>query len=157
MSKSGSGEEGLLNDIFATPVPCKGEMPTYATAGSAGCDLRFNDDEEWTLSPFERKLIPTGTFLQIPKGHFGMVCPRSGLAVKHGVTVINAPGIIDSDYRGEIHVPLINLSHNIYEIKPGERIAQLVIMPFVQCGFLHVEELDITERGTGGFGSSGKG
>ena len=133
------------------------QIPEYATAQSAGVDLRAHLDTDCViLGPYERKLIPTGLFMQIPEGYEGQVRPRSGLALKKGITVLNAPGTIDSDYRGEIGVILINLDFNqSHEIKNGERIAQMVFAKCEQAMFEKVNSLDETERGEGGFGSTG--
>lgn len=135
------------------------ELPAYASEYSAGMDLRADLTESVVLQPFERKLIPTGLFIELPADCEAQIRPRSGLALKHGVTVLNSPGTIDADYRGEIRVILINLSQESFEIQPGERIAQMVIARFQQVKLVEVnalEELSDTERGTGGFGHSGK-
>ncbi|MCR4826926.1 MAG: dUTP diphosphatase [Bacteroidales bacterium] len=135
------------------------ELPAYASEYSAGMDLRADLTESVVLQPFERKLIPTGLFIELPADCEAQIRPRSGLALKHGVTVLNSPGTIDADYRGEIRVILINLSQESFEIQPGERIAQMVIARFQQVELVEVnalEELSDTERGTGGFGHSGK-
>lgn len=131
------------------------ELPRYETAGSAGCDLRAAVDAELVLAPGARALVPTGMAIALPDGHEAQVRPRSGLAVKNGVTVLNAPGTIDADYRGEIKVPLINLGQEPFTIRRGDRIAQLVVAPFVQVAWDEVDTLDATTRGTGGFGSTG--
>lgn len=128
--------------------------PLYATPGSAGCDLIA--DEEVTLPPGKWCAVGTGLYLEIPTGYVAQVCPRSGLAFKHGVTVLNSPGIIDSDYRGEIKVLLINHNSLRYTVKKGDRIAQLVFMPIVSAVMRHVEQLSSTDRGEGGFGSTGR-
>ena len=128
-------------------------LPTYATAGSAGADLILAED--LTLAPGARALAPTGLAMALPQGFEGQVRPRSGLAIKLGLTLINAPGTIDSDYRGEVKVPLINLGQESIALKRGERIAQLIIAPAIQVDFDLVESLDTTERGAGGFGSTG--
>ncbi|OUO91479.1 deoxyuridine 5'-triphosphate nucleotidohydrolase [Gordonibacter sp. An230] len=131
-------------------------LPTYAYAGDAGVDLRSTRDE--VLRPFERRLVPCGVALALPRGYAGFVLPRSGLAVKHGVSLVNAPGLIDSDYRGEICAVLVNLDpHEEFFVKRGDRIAQLVIMPVPPLSFEAVDELPDTDRGSGGFGSSGVG
>ena len=135
------------------------ELPAYASEYSAGMDLRADLTESVVLQPFERKLIPTGLFIELPADCEAQIRPRSGLALKHGVTVLNSPGTIDADYRGEIRVILINLSQESFEIQPGERIAQMVIARFQQVKLVEVnalEELSDTERGTGGFGHCGK-
>jgi dUTP pyrophosphatase len=131
------------------------QLPTYATPQSAGMDLRANLDEPVTLHPLERKLIPTGLHMALPEGYEAQVRPRSGLALKHGLTVPNTPGTIDADYRGEIGVVLINLSQQDFVVNDGERIAQMVIARHEQGDFVVVEELDATERGEGGYGHTG--
>ena len=132
------------------------ELPAYETIGSAGLDIRANIDESISLKPFERKLIKTGLFLEIPVGYEAQVRPRSGFALKNGVTVLNSPGTIDADYRGEVGVILINLSQENVEIHSGDRIAQLVFAKVEQAEWIEVETLSETERGAGGFGSTGK-
>ena len=131
------------------------QLPAYATAQSAGMDLRANLDAPITLHPLERRLIPTGLHIALPEGYEAQVRPRSGLALKHGLTVLNAPGTIDADYRGEVGVVLINLSADDFVINDGERIAQLVIARYEQADLVVVEELDETERGEGGYGHTG--
>lgn len=131
------------------------QLPAYATPQSAGMDLRANLDEPLTLHPFERKLVKTGLFIALPEGYEAQVRPRSGLALKHGITVLNTPGTIDADYRGEVGVLLINLSQDDFVIEDGERIAQMVIARHEQGEFVVVEELDETERGAGGYGHTG--
>ena len=131
--------------------------PRYETPHSAGMDLRAHLPEAVDLAPGERVLVPTGLRLQIPPGYEGQVRPRSGLALKRGLTVLNAPGTIDADYRGEVGVLLVNLSEEPQRIEPGERIAQLVIAPVTRVRWEEVEELDESERGRGGFGSTGEG
>ncbi len=130
-------------------------LPQYSTPQSAGMDLRANISEAITLKPMQRALIPTGLFIALPEGYEAQVRPRSGLAFKHGITVLNTPGTIDADYRGEIGVILINLGQEDFVIQDGERIAQMVIAKYEQCDFIPVEALDQTERGEGGFGHSG--
>lgn len=130
-------------------------LPAYATAQSAGMDLRANISESITLQPLERRLIPTGLYIALPEGYEAQVRPRSGLALKHGITVLNSPGTIDSDYRGELMVLLINLSQDPFTVNDGERIAQLVIARHEQAVLTAVEVLDETERGTGGYGHTG--
>ena len=132
------------------------ELPQYATAFSAGLDLRANIDEPVVLKPLERKLIPTGLFIELPAGYEAQIRPRSGLAIKKGVTVLNTPGTIDADYRGEICVILINLSNEDFLIEDGERICQMVIAAHEQAEWSQVEVLNETERGAGGFGHTGK-
>jgi dUTP pyrophosphatase len=131
------------------------QLPAYATPQSAGMDLRANLSEPVTLHPMERRLIPTGLHIALPEGYEAQVRPRSGLALKHGLTVLNTPGTIDADYRGEIGVVLINLSQEDFVINDGERIAQMVIARHEQGDLVVVEELDQTERGEGGYGHTG--
>jgi dUTP pyrophosphatase len=131
-------------------------LPQYATSQSAGIDLRANLAEPVVLKPMERKLIPTGLFIELPEGYEAQIRPRSGLALKHGITVLNTPGTIDADYRGEIGVILINLSNEDFKIEHGERICQMVIARHEQAEWIQVEELNETERGAGGFGHTGK-
>ena len=130
-------------------------LPAYATPQSAGMDLRANLDEPVTLRPLERRLIPTGLHIALPEGYEAQVRPRSGLALKYGLTVLNTPGTIDADYRGEIGVVLINLSQEDFVVNDGERIAQMVIARHEQGDLVVVEELDATERGEGGYGHTG--
>jgi dUTP pyrophosphatase len=131
------------------------EAPKYETEQSAGVDLRANIDKEIILYPMERKLIPTGIFIELPKGYEAQIRPRSGLAAKYGITVLNSPGTIDADYRGEIMVLLINLNNEYFSVKPGMRIAQMIIARHEQANFLDFDVLSETERGDGGFGHSG--
>ena len=133
----------------------KHPLPHYATAQSAGMDLRANLDESVILKPLERTLVKTGIFMELPAGYEAQVRPRSGLAFKKGVTVLNTPGTIDADYRGEVGVILVNLSNEDFVIEDGERVAQMVIAKHEQPFWEEVEELIETERGTGGFGSTG--
>jgi dUTP pyrophosphatase len=130
-------------------------LPAYATELSSGMDLRANLDEPVVLKPLERRLIPTGLHIALPEGYEAQVRPRSGLALKHGLTVLNAPGTIDADYRGEIGVVLVNLSDQPFTVNDGERIAQLVIARYEQAQFVTVEALSETERGEGGYGHTG--
>lgn len=130
-------------------------LPAYATPQSAGMDLRANLEEPITLRPLERRLIPTGLYIALPEGYEAQVRPRSGLALKHGLTVLNAPGTIDADYRGEVGVVLINLSQQDFIINDGERIAQMVIACCEQGEMVVVEALDETKRGAGGYGHTG--
>lgn len=130
-------------------------LPQYATSQSAGMDLRANIDEPVVLRPLERRLIPTGLHIALPPGYEAQVRPRSGLALKHGITVLNAPGTVDADYRGEIGVVLINLSNEEFTVNDGERIAQLVIARHETAEFVEVEVLSETERGEGGYGHTG--
>jgi len=138
--------------VNKSPYPC----PSYATPQSAGLDLKANLEQPVVLKPLQRALIPTGLFMALPAGYEAQVRPRSGLAAKHGITVLNTPGTIDADYRGEICVILVNLSDQPFEVVPGERIAQMVIARHEQVEWEQVEELDATERGAGGFGSTGR-
>ncbi len=132
------------------------ELPKYETPLSAGMDVRANITESIVLEPLERAMIPTGLYVELPAGYELQVRPRSGLAAKYGITVLNSPGTVDADYRGEVRVILVNLSNEPFEIKPGERIAQLVIARHERAEWELVEELSETERGAGGFGSTGK-
>lgn len=132
------------------------ELPHYATVDSAGLDIRAFLSESVTLKPLERRLIPTGLYLEIPSGFEVQIRPRSGFAFKQGVTVLNSPGTIDADYRGEIGVLLINLSQEDVLIETGDRVAQMVVAPFVQATLNQTNELSETSRGEGGFGSTGK-
>lgn len=131
-------------------------LPQYATALSAGLDLRANLEEDITLQPMERRLVPTGLSIALPEGYEAQVRPRSGLALKHGITLLNTPGTIDADYRGEIGVIMVNLSDTPFNIADGDRIAQLVIARYELAEWEAVEALDSTERGDGGFGHTGK-
>lgn len=131
------------------------ELPNYATSGSAGMDLRANIEQALTLSPLERQLVPTGLFIELPQGFEAQIRPRSGLAIKKGLSLVNTPGTIDSDYRGEIKVIMINLSGEPQTIDPGERIAQMVIARYEQVSWEEVETLSASARGAGGFGSTG--
>ena len=131
-------------------------LPAYATAGSAGCDLMAAIDEPVTLQPGQRRLIPTGLAIALPEGWEAQIRPRSGLALKNGITCLNTPGTIDADYRGEVGVILANLGEDAFTVERGMRIAQMVIAPVFQARFEAVEELDETARGAGGFGSTGR-
>lgn len=130
-------------------------LPSYATSLSAGMDLRANIDEPIMLKPLERRLVPTGIYIALPPGYEAQVRPRSGLATKHGITVINAPGTVDADYRGEIRVSLVNLSNENFVIEDGERIAQMIVARHETVEWSEVDTLDETERGAGGWGSTG--
>lgn len=134
----------------------KHELPEYATVHSAGMDIRANLSSPVLLKPLERKLIPTGLYIQLPEGYEAQIRPRSGLAIKKGITVLNSPGTIDADYRGEIGVILVNLSNEDFEINDGERICQMVIGTYTKAEWKQVDELDTTDRGEGGFGHTGK-
>ena len=138
--------------VNRSPYPC----PSYATAQSAGMDLKANLKEPVVLQPLQRMLVPTGLYIALSEGYEAQVRPRSGLAIKHGITVLNTPGTVDADYRGEVCVILVNLSQEPFEIVPGERIAQMVIARHEQVEWEEVEILNETLRGAGGFGSTGK-
>ena len=133
----------------------KQPLPAYATTQSAGMDVRADREEHVTLKPLQRQLIPTGLYIALPQGYEAQVRPRSGLALKHGITVLNTPGTIDADYRGEIGVVLVNLSDTEFTVNPGERIAQIVIAKHEQADLVEVDVLDETERGAGGYGHTG--
>lgn len=132
------------------------DAPSYATEGSAGVDLKANIDDPITLAPLQRVVVPTGLRIALPKGTEAQVRPRSGLAAKHGIAVLNTPGTIDADYRGEVGVILINLSDKDFVINPGERIAQMVLARYERFEWEEVEQLDSTSRGEGGLGSTGR-
>ena len=132
-------------------------LPKYESAQAAGMDIRCHLAESITLQPLERKLLPTGLYIELPVGYEAQIRPRSGLAAKHGITVLNSPGTIDADYRGEIKVILVNLSNTPFEIVPGERIAQAVVAQHATIEWEAVDQLGSTERGAGGFGSTGRG
>ncbi len=132
------------------------ELPVYATEGSAGMDLRANLDQPITLQSLERTLIPTGLFIELPDGYEAQIRPRSGLAIKQGITCLNTPGTIDSDYRGELKVILINLSNEPQVLSHGDRIAQMVISSVDKANLILVDEINSTQRGEGGFGHTGK-
>jgi dUTP pyrophosphatase len=131
-------------------------LPSYATEGSSGMDLRADIEDDVVLNPLERMLIPTGLFIELPSGYEAQVRPRSGMAIKHGITCLNSPGTVDADYRGELKVVLINLSHEPHTIHTGDRIAQMVIQKVEKIILTEVEEIDSTVRGEGGFGHTGK-
>lgn len=135
-----------------TPLP----LPRYQSEQAAGLDLCADIDGEWTLAPMARRAVPTGLAVALPEGHEGQVRPRSGLALRHGITCINSPGTVDADYRGEIQVLLVNLSSEPYTLRRGERIAQLVVAPVVRAELEEVDTLPTTVRGEGGFGSTGR-
>lgn len=134
----------------------KNELPAYATRGAAGLDIRADITEALTLHPLERSLVPTGLYMELPENFEAQIRPRSGLAARQGITCLNSPGTIDSDYRGEIKVLLINLSSEVQVVSPGERIAQMVIQKVEKAVFEQVEVLEDSERSDGGFGSTGK-
>ena len=136
-------------------VTKSGNVPAYATAGSAGMDLQAFIEEDIVLEPRQRALIGTGLYMELPAGYEAQIRPRSGLAIKHGISLVNAVGTIDADYRGEIGVPLINLGQDSFTIKSGDRIAQMVIKAYEQAELFSVETLTDTERGAGGFGHTG--
>ncbi len=131
-------------------------LPNYETEASAGMDLRAFLDNDIVLKPLERVLIPTGLFIELPVGFEAQIRPRSGLAIKHGITVLNTPGTIDADYRGEIKIILVNLSNNEFVIKSGERVCQMIISKHEQANFIETDKLNETKRGAGGFGHTGK-
>jgi len=131
-------------------------IPEYATAGSSGMDLRANLTTSQVIQPMERLLIPTGLFIELPEGYEAQIRPRSGLAIKQGITCLNSPGTIDADYRGEIKIILINLSNEEQVIQPGDRIAQMIIQSVEKCKWVQVEEITSTDRNAGGFGHTGK-
>lgn len=131
-------------------------LPQYATEHSAGLDLRAHIQDSITLKPLERIMVPTGLFIELPSGYEAQIRPRSGLAAKHGISIVNTPGTIDSDYRGEIRVILVNLSSQPFILNPGERIAQMVIARYERISWKQADQLSETERGSGGFGSTGK-
>lgn len=133
----------------------KHQLPEYATKMSAGMDIRANIEEPIVIKPLQRVIIQTGLFIQLPQGYEAQIRPRSGLAIKKGITVLNSPGTIDADYRGEIGVILVNLSSEDFIVEDGERVAQMVIAKYKQAQWVEVETLDDTERGEGGFGHSG--
>jgi dUTP pyrophosphatase len=132
------------------------DLPTYATPLSAGMDLRAHLEHPLTLGPLERAMVPTGLHIELPAGFEAQVRPRSGLAAKHGISIVNAPGTVDADYRGEIRVLLVNLSQDPFTIEPGERIAQMVVARHEKVEWEQVEVLEESQRGSGGFGSTGK-
>jgi len=132
------------------------DLPQYESDAAAGLDLRANIEAPIVLAPLQRRIVPTGLSIALPEGYEAQIRPRSGLAAKYGLTVLNAPGTIDADYRGEIGVILINLSEEEYTLQPGERIAQMVIAPFIQIRWEEVNSLSATARGEKGFGSTGK-
>ncbi|HON52429.1 MAG TPA: dUTP diphosphatase [Bacteroidales bacterium] len=134
----------------------KHALPNYATEHSAGMDLRANLDAPVVLGPLERKIIPTGLFIELPQGYEAQIRPRSGLAAKHGITCLNTPGTIDADYRGEIGVILANVSNEPFTVNDGERICQMVIAQYTKANLVEVQELSKTDRGAGGFGSTGR-
>lgn len=131
-------------------------LPEYATALAAGMDLRANLEQPIVLKPLERILVPTGIYVQLPEGYEAQIRPRSGLAIKHGIGIVNSPGTIDADYRGEIRVILVNLSNEDFAIQDGERVCQMVIARHARVEWENVESLDETQRGAGGFGHTGK-
>jgi len=147
--------ENTPNLIIQIVNKSNNSLPKYETRCSAGMDLKAYTNEPITLQPMERKLIPTGFYISLPEGYEAQIRPRSGLALKHGITVLNSPGTIDADYRGEIGVVLVNLSNGPFIINNGDRIAQMVINKIEHIGWYVVDVLDETDRGTGGFGHTG--
>ncbi|GAB4298041.1 MAG: dUTP diphosphatase [Marinilabiliales bacterium] len=145
-----------MNMVVKIVNKSKNPLPEYSTELSAGMDLRANLDEDIVLKPMERKLIPTGLFIELPQGFEAQIRPRSGLALKHGISVLNTPGTIDADYRGEIGVILINFSDQNFIIKNGDRICQMIIAKHETVSWEQVEILNVSERGAGGFGHTGK-
>ena len=133
----------------------KHALPSYQTVHSAGMDLRANLDAPVVLKPLQRALIPTGLFIQLPEGHEAQIRPRSGLAYKHGISIVNSPGTIDADYRGEVKVLLVNLSEQDFVVEDGERVAQMVVARYERVAWMETEVLTETERGAGGYGSTG--
>jgi len=133
----------------------EGKLPSYATEGSAGMDLTAAISEPMEFKPFERKLVPTGIIIELPQGYEAQVRPRSGLSIKYGMTLVNCVGTIDEDYRGNVCVPMINLSQETYIVNPGDRIAQIIISSVQKVNIIEVDELNETKRGEGGFGSTG--
>lgn len=131
------------------------DLPQYGTVHSSGMDLRASLSEPIELKPLERAMVPTGLFMELPEGFEAQIRPRSGLAAKHGITVLNTPGTIDADYRGEIKIILVNLSNEVFNINPGERICQMVIARYEKVELVQVEELEESDRGAGGFGHTG--
>lgn len=131
-------------------------LPHYATEGSAGMDIRADISTAISLQPLERNLIPTGLYIQLPYGYEAQIRPRSGLALKQGITCLNSPGTVDCDYRGELKIILINLSNEVQVIEPGDRIAQMVVQKSEQINWIEVEQIEVTQRGEGGFGHTGK-
>ncbi len=152
-----SAVSGFIENIMEVKIVNRSAwpVPEYATKQSAGVDLKANIDEPVVIGPLQRAVIPTGLSVALPEGTEAQVRPRSGLAAKHGVTVLNSPGTIDADYRGEIKVILVNLSDMPFTVNPGERIAQMVIARYERVTWNEVVSLDMTERGEGGFGSTG--
>lgn len=144
--------EALLVDVINKS---KHPLPSYQTAHSAGMDLRANLDTPVTLKPLQRALIPTGLYIALPEGHEAQIRPRSGLAYKHGISIVNSPGTIDADYRGEIKVLLVNLSDGTFVVEDGERIAQMVVARYERIAWQEAEALTDTARGAGGYGSTG--
>lgn len=157
MLKQLSGNSQTYDCIMKVKIVNRSAYPTpaYATEKSAGMDLKADIKEPVTLNPLERAMIPTGIFISLPDGTEAQVRPRSGLAAKHGISVLNAPGTIDADYRGEVKVILVNLSNQPFVVNPGERIAQMVVARYEKVEWDEVEALDDTDRGAGGFGSTG--
>lgn len=143
-------------EVEKMKVVCKGEKPSYTNEYAAGLDIRANNNEPITIYPGEYTSVPTNLAVEIPRGHFGMIVPRSGLGFKHRITLINDVGIIDEDYRGKIGIKLVNDSNKPYMIEKGDRVAQMIIIPYIQPKLIFVDELEETERGNKGFGSTGR-
>lgn len=141
----------LIKIVNQSPYP----LPEYATVHSAGLDLRAHISEGIRIEPLQRLLVPTGLFIELPEGYEAQIRPRSGLAIKHGISIVNTPGTIDPDYRGEIKIILVNLSDAVFTLQPGERIAQMVVARFEHITWNEVETLNETQRGAGGFGHTG--
>ena len=154
MNSDGTSRERL--DIEVVLCSSEARLPAYQTEEAAGMDLHAAIETPVDIGPGSRELIPTGIKLAIPSGYEGQVRPRSGLALRHGVTVLNAPGTIDADYRGEVKVVLVNLGSEVFRVNPGDRIAQLVISPVARARLVHVRVLPGSERGEGGYGSTGR-
>ncbi len=144
-----------MDKVTVVCVANSGCLPEYRSQGAAGADIKADIPSEIRLKPGERKLVPTGFWLQVPSGYEAQIRPRSGLALRHGVTLLNSPGTIDSDYRGEIKVILINLGQQEYVLRRGDRIAQIAICPVATADYVQQETLEFTDRGEGGFGSTG--
>ena len=146
-----------MSEVIQVKIVNKGQnaLPAYATPGSAGMDVRAALPEPLELQPMQRRLVPTGIFMAIPAGYECQVRPRSGLAIRHGITCLNTPGTIDADYRGELNLILVNLGDEVYTVQPGERIAQLVFAAVSRAEWVETETLDETQRGSGGFGHTG--
>ncbi len=145
-----------MSEVLKIVNKSKNPLPSYQSEGASGMDLHASLDSPITLKPLERTLVPTGLYVEIPVGYEGQIRARSGMAIKHGLTLINAIGTIDSDYRGELKIPMVNVSNEEYTLNDGERVAQMVITKYEKVEITEVKKLSDTERGTGGFGSTGK-